>query len=110
MIGVEEGEPVALVVLKQRVRPDAHETLEYFERQGVSVKIVSGDDPRSVSAIAAGLNVPGADRAVDARTLPDDEDALGEALDAATVFGRVSPPSRSDSSSQPCANAATPSP
>ncbi|MFI6712504.1 HAD-IC family P-type ATPase [Nonomuraea sp. NPDC050478] len=91
VIGVEEGEPVALVVLKQRVRPDAHETLEYFERQGVSVKIISGDDPRSVSAIAAGLNVPGADRAVDARTLPDDEDALGEALDAATVFGRVSP-------------------
>ncbi|MEV4105514.1 HAD-IC family P-type ATPase [Nonomuraea sp. NPDC049649] len=85
------GEAVALVVLKQRVRPDARETLDYFARQGVSVKIISGDDPRSVSAIAAGLRVPGADRAVDARTLPEDEEALGEALDAATVFGRVTP-------------------
>ncbi|MFG1948936.1 HAD-IC family P-type ATPase [Nonomuraea sp. NPDC048826] len=86
-----DAEPVALVALEQRVRPDAAETLAYFARQGVDVKIISGDDPRSVSAIAAGLHVPGADRAVDARTLPEDEDALGRALDDATVLGRVSP-------------------
>ncbi|MGI5273155.1 HAD-IC family P-type ATPase [Nonomuraea sp. CA-218870] len=88
---VGDVEPVALVTLDQRVRPDARETLAYFARQGVALKIISGDDPRSVSAIAAGLGVPGADRAVDARTLPEDEKALGLALDAATVFGRVSP-------------------
>jgi cation-transporting ATPase E len=85
------AEPAALVTLEQRVRPDAAETLAYFARQGVTVKIISGDDPRSVSAIAAGLGLPGAERAVDARTLPDDERALGEALDAATVLGRVTP-------------------
>nr|WP_055507624.1 HAD-IC family P-type ATPase [Nonomuraea pusilla] len=85
-------EAVALVTLKQRIRPDAHETLRYFAKQGVTVKVISGDNPEAVSAIAVGLGIPGGDRAVDARALPDDDEAkLGELLDANTVFGRVTP-------------------
>ncbi|MGI5285929.1 HAD-IC family P-type ATPase [Nonomuraea polychroma] len=83
---------VALVTLKQRIRPDACETLRYFAEQGVTVKVISGDNPEAVSAIATELGIPGGDRAIDARTLPDDdEEKLGELLDAHTVFGRVSP-------------------
>ncbi|TYB47469.1 HAD-IC family P-type ATPase [Nonomuraea sp. PA05] len=94
--GTERGEatvePVALVTLKQRVRPDARETLGYFAKQGVTVKIISGDNPLAVSAIATGLGIPGGDRSIDARTLPHDDPArLGELLDTHTVFGRVSP-------------------
>ncbi|MET7331544.1 HAD-IC family P-type ATPase [Nonomuraea sp. NPDC005650] len=85
-------EAVAIVTLKQRVRPDAHETLRYFAKQGVTVKIISGDNPVAVSAIAAGLEIPDAHRSIDARDLPyDDQAKLGELLDSHTVFGRVSP-------------------
>lgn len=84
--------PVALVTFKQRIRPDARETLSYFAKQGVNLKIISGDNTQAVSAIATGLGIPGADRAIDARTLPhDDPDKLGELLDTHTVFGRVTP-------------------
>ncbi|MER6946581.1 HAD-IC family P-type ATPase [Nonomuraea sp. NPDC000554] len=85
-------EPVALITLKQRIRPDAHQTLEYFAKQGVTVKVISGDNPDAVSAIATSLGIPDGDRAIDARTLPDDDqDKLAELLDANTVFGRVTP-------------------
>ncbi|MEU8361394.1 HAD-IC family P-type ATPase [Nonomuraea sp. NPDC048882] len=84
--------PVALLTFKQRIRPDARETLSYFAKQGVNLKIISGDNTQAVSAIATGLGIPGADRAIDARTLPhDDPDKLGELLDTHTVFGRVTP-------------------
>ncbi|MEV0831368.1 HAD-IC family P-type ATPase [Nonomuraea rubra] len=90
--GEAEVEPVALITLKQRIRPDARETLGYFAEQGVTVKIISGDNPLAVSAIATGLGIPGGERSIDARTLPHDDPArLGELLDAHTVFGRVSP-------------------
>ncbi|GII94761.1 HAD-IC family P-type ATPase [Sinosporangium siamense] len=82
----------ALITLSQRIRPDAPDTLAYFARQNVTLKIISGDNPESVSAIATSLNVPGGDRAVDARTLPeDDQDKLAEILETHTVFGRVTP-------------------
>ncbi|TMR97256.1 HAD-IC family P-type ATPase [Nonomuraea basaltis] len=85
-------EPVALVTLKQCIRPDAHETLRYFAKQGVAVKVISGDNPVAVSAIAAEAGIADGDRWIDARTLPDDDqDKLGEVLDSHTVFGRVSP-------------------
>jgi cation-transporting ATPase E len=90
--GGADVEAVALVTLKQRVRPDAHETLRYFAKQGVTVKVISGDNPTAVSAIATGLEIPDAHRSIDARDLPyDDEAKLGELLDSHTVFGRVSP-------------------
>ncbi|MBW8485777.1 HAD-IC family P-type ATPase [Actinomadura parmotrematis] len=85
------AEPAALVVLRQRVRPDAAETLRYFADQDVTVKVISGDNPVSVGAIAADLGLPGASHPVDARTLPDGAGAMGEVLEANSVFGRVSP-------------------
>ncbi|MBC7303206.1 MAG: cation-translocating P-type ATPase [Nocardia sp.] len=84
-------EPAALVVLEQKVRPDAKETLEYFASQQVSIKVISGDNAVSVGAVASSLDLPGGDHAVDARTLPDDPAALADVLDHRTTFGRVRP-------------------
>jgi cation-transporting ATPase E len=85
---------VSLVVLGERVREDAAETLRYFTEQGVALKVISGDNPRTVGAVAAKVGVPGvtgADDAIDARTLPDDIAELAEILEAHSVFGRVTP-------------------
>lgn len=83
--------PTALVVLEQRLRPDAAETLTYFADQDVAAKVISGDNAVSVGAVAAKLGLPGAERTVDARQLPGDRDEMAKALDGASVFGRVSP-------------------
>ncbi|GAA4094095.1 HAD-IC family P-type ATPase [Nonomuraea soli] len=83
------AEPAALVTLKQRLRPDATATMEYFAKQGVAVKVISGDSPDAVSAIARTIGIPGAANAVDARLL--DEADYGQALEDNTVFGRVTP-------------------
>lgn len=83
--------PAALVVLEQKVRPDAAATLQYFRDQGVSVKVLSGDDPRTVGSVAARLGLAGAENPIDARSLPDDRALLAEAMDSASVFGRVAP-------------------
>ena len=84
-------EPVALVVLDQKVRPDARDTLDYFAGQHVSVKVISGDNAASVGAVAASLGLAGADAPVDARSLPDDLAALAGDLERSTIFGRVTP-------------------
>jgi cation-transporting P-type ATPase E len=83
--------PAAVVVLADAPRIGAAETLRYFDAQDVAVKVISGDDPRTVSAIAAGLGLPGGDRPVDARTLPEDAAALSTVLESSAVFGRVAP-------------------
>jgi cation-transporting ATPase E len=84
-------EPVALVGLTDRVRPDAAQTLRYFAAQGVAAKVISGDHPRTVAAIAAQVGLTGADKVVDARTLPEDGDGLADAMEQGTIFGRVTP-------------------
>jgi len=84
-------EPVAVVSLGDRIRADAAETLRYFESQGVAAKVISGDHPQTVAAIAAEAGVPGADRVVDARSLPDSGPELEAAVEQGTVFGRVTP-------------------
>ncbi|WP_329386228.1 HAD-IC family P-type ATPase [Streptomyces sp. NBC_01716] len=81
----------ALVVLEQRLRPDAADTLTYFADQDVQAKVISGDNAVSVGAVASKLGLPGADRTVDARRLPADRDEMAGALESASVFGRVSP-------------------
>jgi cation-transporting ATPase E len=81
--------PVALVVLEQRVRPDARETLDYFAEQEVSVKVLSGDNAVSVGAVAGKLGLHG--DTMDARQLPAEHAQLAEALDTHTTFGRVRP-------------------
>jgi cation-transporting ATPase E len=82
---------LAIVELEDEIRPDAAEILAYFAEQDVTLKVISGDNQDTVAAIAerAGLAVIGAP--VDARELPTELDDLAQALDAATVFGRVKP-------------------
>ncbi|GAB0106706.1 cation-translocating P-type ATPase [Nocardia sp. JMUB6875] len=83
--------PAALVVLEQKVRPDAKGTLEYFASQHVSTKVISGDNAVSVGAVASSLGLAGGQDAVDARTLPTDQNELADVLEHKTVFGRVRP-------------------
>jgi cation-transporting ATPase E len=88
--------PVALVVLDQRVRADAAATLRYFADQDVEVKVVSGDDPAAVGAVARELRLPGADAPADARALPADPAELADAVESTAVFGRVGPERKRD--------------
>lgn len=81
----------ALVLFTEQVRPDAAETLAYFAEQGVVLKVISGDSPNTVGAVAARVGMPHADQPVDARHLPEDPAALGQILEERSVFGRVSP-------------------
>jgi cation-transporting P-type ATPase E len=81
--------PVTLIMLEQRVRPDARDTLNYFADQSVSVKVISGDNAASVGAVASKLGLRG--EALDARKLPTDQDRLAETLEEYTTFGRVRP-------------------
>ncbi|MFV8162442.1 cation-translocating P-type ATPase [Mycobacterium sp. 134] len=81
--------PVALVVLEQRIRPDAGETLDYFASQHVSVKVISGDNAVSVGAVAGKLGLHG--ETMDARQLPHEPEQLADALEEYTTFGRVRP-------------------
>jgi cation-transporting ATPase E len=87
-------QPVTLVVLAERVRDDAADVLRYFTEQGVALKVISGDNPRTVGVVAAAVGVPGvsgAGDAVDARTLPDDDDGLAQVMETRSAFGRVTP-------------------
>ncbi|GAB3967278.1 HAD-IC family P-type ATPase [Plantactinospora veratri] len=88
--------PVALVVLAQRLRPEAPDTLRYFAEQGVAVKVLSGDNALSVGAVARSLGLPGAEHPVDARELPTEPAALAEVLARHSVFGRVGPQQKRD--------------
>ncbi|WP_336603879.1 HAD-IC family P-type ATPase [Agromyces seonyuensis] len=83
-------EPVALLTLKEQVRDDAAETLRYFAAEGVAVRIISGDNPATVAAVAREVGLEAGD-GVDARDLPDELFALGGILEEQLVFGRVSP-------------------
>ncbi|MFC8432892.1 cation-translocating P-type ATPase [Streptomyces sp. NPDC057253] len=86
--------PTALVVLEQRLRPDAADTLRYFAEQDVRAKVISGDNAVSVGAVAAKLGLDGS--TVDARRLPAERDGMARALDEGTVFGRVTPQQKRD--------------
>ncbi|WP_406353101.1 HAD-IC family P-type ATPase [Streptomyces sp. NBC_00658] len=92
---VKEGaKPTALVVLEQRLRPDAADTLRYFEEQNVKAKVISGDNAVSVGAVAGKLGLTG--KVVDARQLPADQAEMAKSLDKGTVFGRVTPQQKRD--------------
>jgi cation-transporting ATPase E len=83
--------PIAVLALAEKVRDDAQDTVRYFLDQGVAVKVISGDNPHTVAAIARRAGVPGADHAVDGRDLPGDMDALANRVESENVFGRVAP-------------------
>lgn len=82
---------IAIVLLSDVVRADAAATLQYFAEQGVAAKVISGDHPETVAAIARSVGLDGADRVVDARNLPDDDASLIDVIESGTVFGRVTP-------------------
>ncbi|MGW5849250.1 HAD-IC family P-type ATPase [Streptomyces sp. NPDC055254] len=88
--------PTALVVLEQRLRPDAADTLRYFADQNVRAKVISGDNAVSVGAVAGKLGLPGAENTVDARRLPTDREQMAKVLDENSVFGRVTPQQKRD--------------
>lgn len=89
----QRATPTALVLCAERIRADAEATLAWFREQGVRCRIISGDNPVTVGAIAAKVRLTG-DRtpvAMDARDLPDDLDELARTLDGVDVLGRVLP-------------------
>ncbi len=82
---------VALVMFAEKVRPDAAETLAYFAAQGVELRVISGDNPRTVAAVAGRVGLDDPSGGYDARELPDDRDEMAEVLEQHRVFGRVTP-------------------
>ncbi|WP_420796690.1 HAD-IC family P-type ATPase [Bifidobacterium biavatii] len=93
MVVNAQAKPVGLVVCAERIRPDAEDTLTWFREQGVRCRIISGDNPATVGAIAAKVRLTG-DRkpvAMDARQLPDDINELARTLETVDVLGRVLP-------------------
>ena len=83
-------DPLVVIILDNPVRKNAAETFAYFKEQGVTVKVISGDNPITVAAVAKKAEIPHADNFVDARTLDTDEKII-QAAETYTVFGRVSP-------------------
>ena len=82
--------PVVVLTFREQVRPDAASTLAYFREQGVEIRIISGDNPRTVAAIAREVGLDAVD-GFDARNLPEDDAELAEVLEKHLVFGRVTP-------------------
>ncbi|KAA9151147.1 HAD-IC family P-type ATPase [Microbacterium lushaniae] len=82
--------PAAVITFRERIRPDAAQTLRYFGDQGIGIRVISGDHPRTVAAVAreVGMDVG---EGYDARLLPDDDDQLADVMEHNTVFGRVTP-------------------
>ena len=88
---IPEGlEPVGLLLLTDVIRAEAPDTLAYFESQGVDLKVISGDDPVTVSAIAKRAGLKNAEQYVDATTITTQEE-MDEAVATYSVFGRVTP-------------------
>lgn len=83
-------EPLGFVLLEDEVRSTAAQTVQYFIEQGVALKVISGDDPHTVSAIAQRVGVPDAGRYVDCSTL-DSPEQIAQAIAENSVFGRVRP-------------------
>ena len=82
--------PLALVLLANKIRKNAPETFAYFEKQGVNIKVISGDNALTVSEVAKRAGIANAEKYVDARTLTDDRQ-IRKACGEYTVFGRVTP-------------------
>ena len=87
--------PLCLLLLEDTVKAEAPEILAWFVEQGLDLKVISGDHPATVAAVARRAGIPGADEGIDARTLPDGDEALADALtrgnSSPAVFGRVTP-------------------
>lgn len=91
--GDDDLTPRGLIVLEQKVRDDAPETIEYFDREKMHVKVISGDNAESVGAVASSVGIDSS-KTIDARELPDfesDQEKFDEVVEESTVFGRVTP-------------------
>lgn len=82
--------PIGYIVLSNPIRENAESTFTYFKEQGVAIKVISGDNPATVSEVAKRAGIDGAEAYVDASTLATEKD-IAEAVDKYTVFGRVTP-------------------
>jgi cation-transporting P-type ATPase E len=87
----DDAQPLGLVVLAERLRPNAAETVAFFSEQDVVLKVLSGDAPATAGAIAHDAGVPGTTAALDGEALPADPQALREAILSAPAVGRISP-------------------
>ncbi|MBR6518523.1 MAG: HAD-IC family P-type ATPase, partial [Oscillospiraceae bacterium] len=85
-----KAEPVALVLLTNRIRPDAPPTFAFFKKQGVKIMVISGDNPVTVSRVAMEAGIDDADKYIDANLLTT-ERKIKKAIQEYTVFGRVTP-------------------
>ena len=83
--------PSTLVVFEERLRPDARATIGYLLAQGITIKVLSGDSPDTVGAVADRVGIPGAEHPLDARSLPEYEGGLAEVIEHTSVLGRVQP-------------------
>lgn len=86
----KEFTPLCLILLSNKIRAEAPDTFRYFAEQGVAIKVISGDNPVTVSEVAAKAGIQDAGHYVDARTLTSDEE-ISRAVCEYTVFGRVTP-------------------
>lgn len=84
-------ENVALLLIEDIIRDEAPNTLEYFRKEGVNIKIISGDNPVTVAAVAKRAGVKDSENYIDARELPENIEELAEIVEKTTVFGRVTP-------------------
>lgn len=87
---IADVEPAYLLEFVEQLRPDAHETVGYFTDQDVTLKVISGDSPVTVAAVARSAGIPGTG-VVDARAMPDDQAEFAAAAETTAVFGRVTP-------------------
>ena len=87
----DDVQPVGLVVLAERLRPNAAETVAFFADQDIALKVLSGDSPATAGAIAHDVGVPGSAPALDGEALPSEPEALRDAVLSAPAVGRISP-------------------
>lgn len=95
-MSTEKMKIIALIVLSDKIRSTAKATFDYFERQGVTLKVISGDNPLTVSKVAERAGLKNAEKYVDASVDLDTPDKIYEAAEKYTVFGRVSPSQKKD--------------
>lgn len=88
---IQQITPLAIIVLADCVKADAMDTFRYFSDQKVAVKVISGDDPATVSYVGQRAGIPGAEHFIDASTLPESQRKLQQAVEKYTIFGRVTP-------------------
>ena len=83
--------PAAFLLFEEQIREDAPATLDYFKQQNITLKIISGDNPKTVAAVAARAGLTDFGEPIDARHLPDDLQALSQIVETNSIFGRVKP-------------------